>query len=315
MWKTFLGMIFFASFVLSSQAQIVNIDVDSAYNLIQANQQNPDFVILDVRTPFEYWQGHIQNGAELDFYRSDFFTILDSLNKSKVYMIHCASGGRSGVVRDSMAAKAYQHVFNMLGGFGAWSQKYPVTTQTAPVLMNAGDSVLSFPYTIVGDTGVISVRLTNYGNDTLRFGAASFSGSSHFFTDFDSAKTLLGYLDHTFNIYYTPAQTGQDSAIFTIASNGGTVAFSLKGTGSGVGFDKHRVKDDFFIFPNPAANFVNIRFATSRKHKILLFSIQGRLLKTFYISGNYAKLSFSSLEKGVYILKSGKQNKRLIIWR
>ncbi|GAG61557.1 unnamed protein product [marine sediment metagenome] len=56
-----------------TQIQIIeNITPEEAYILIQENKDNPNFVILDVRTPEEFLGEYIENSVNLDYYSSDF---------------------------------------------------------------------------------------------------------------------------------------------------------------------------------------------------------------------------------------------------
>lgn len=126
-----IGGIFLSLFMFSvySEAQIYeNITVVEAYNLIQQNTGNPDFVIMDVRTLDEYEPEHIANAINLDYYSSTFSTDLDGLDKNKAYLIYCLSGGRSGQTFILMQQKNFSEVYNMLGGINEWkAEGYPVT--------------------------------------------------------------------------------------------------------------------------------------------------------------------------------------------
>ena len=56
-----------------TQIQIIeNITPEEVNTLIQENKDNPNFVILDVRTPEEYLSGHIENAVNLDYYSDTF---------------------------------------------------------------------------------------------------------------------------------------------------------------------------------------------------------------------------------------------------
>jgi len=64
-----------------------NITVLEAYNMIIENLDNPDFVILDVRTPKEYDAGHIENCVLIDFKSYTFKEEIDTLDKSYTYLV------------------------------------------------------------------------------------------------------------------------------------------------------------------------------------------------------------------------------------
>lgn len=99
---------------------INNITPAEAYTLIQDNADNPDFIIIDVRTPDEYAQGHLENATVID-YRSENFTIeISKLDRFKKYLIYCRTGGRSAGARDQMAALGFKDISNILGGITDW---------------------------------------------------------------------------------------------------------------------------------------------------------------------------------------------------
>ncbi len=101
-------------------ATIEDIVPQEAFALIQNNQDNPDFVIIDVRTPEEFADGHIENASNIDFYSDTFRDELDNLDKNKTYFIYCRSGGRSGNALNIMAELDFTEVYNMSGGIIAW---------------------------------------------------------------------------------------------------------------------------------------------------------------------------------------------------
>lgn len=84
---------------------------------------NKKLIVLDVRTPREYAEGHLPQAANLDFLSSGFEKRLDSLDKSKKYLVYCRSGTRSAEAVEVMKKKGFQNVTNMLGGITAWQGK------------------------------------------------------------------------------------------------------------------------------------------------------------------------------------------------
>jgi rhodanese-related sulfurtransferase len=103
-----------------------HINTTASMNLIDENNNNPEFVILDVRTPEEFSSGHIENATMLDFYEPTFSDDLDQLDKSKTYFVYCRSGNRSGQATDIMMDLGFQDVYNMLGGINHWNDSgYP----------------------------------------------------------------------------------------------------------------------------------------------------------------------------------------------
>ena len=99
---------------------IEDIAPQEAFALIQDNQNNPDFVIIDVRTPAEFAGGHIENVTNINFYSETFRDTLNNLDKNKTYLVYCAVGGRSGSALDIMAELNFKEAYNILGGINQW---------------------------------------------------------------------------------------------------------------------------------------------------------------------------------------------------
>jgi len=75
--------------------------------------------LLDVRTPREFQQGHVEGAVNLPMGFSLDDPTLQGLDKSKPVYVICAVGGRSSAAADQLAAAGYQAV-NVRGGTRAW---------------------------------------------------------------------------------------------------------------------------------------------------------------------------------------------------
>jgi len=80
----------------------------------------PNTVILDVRTPEEYKQGHIPHATLINFHDQNFSQELDSLDKSKTYLVYCAAGSRSSQASTLLSQKGFKNVYNLEHGFSQW---------------------------------------------------------------------------------------------------------------------------------------------------------------------------------------------------
>jgi rhodanese-related sulfurtransferase len=79
-------------------------------------------VVLDVRTPREFEAGHIQGATNINFNDKDFAKRIEALDKKKIYIIHCASGGRSGQACEQIKTMNFKHMMHMNQGFSAWKE-------------------------------------------------------------------------------------------------------------------------------------------------------------------------------------------------
>ena len=89
---------------------------------------SPDLVVLDVRTPEEFAEGHIEGADMLDFYRADFADELAKLPRDAEYVIYCRSGNRSGQTLELMRELGFNDVVDVEGGILNWTaSELPVT--------------------------------------------------------------------------------------------------------------------------------------------------------------------------------------------
>ena len=75
--------------------------------------------LVDVRTPGEYTQGHIENAININVYDKAFATKTDVLDKSKPVYVYCRSGVRSMKAAKNLKNRGF-NVVNLNGGIGSW---------------------------------------------------------------------------------------------------------------------------------------------------------------------------------------------------
>jgi len=101
-----------ASFALASPQQAAVIIDDSL--------GSSNFVLLDVRTPEEYSEGHISGSENVDFYASEFTDSIAALDRDKEYVVYCRSGNRSGQTLELMRQLGFTNVTDIAGGIVEW---------------------------------------------------------------------------------------------------------------------------------------------------------------------------------------------------
>jgi rhodanese-related sulfurtransferase len=91
-----------------------------AYEMIQKNKENPDFVLVDIRTPEEFLSGHIEGAVNINYHDNDFVEQLDKLDKNKTYLIYCRTGRRSSDTINVMRRLKFREVYRILGDIVRW---------------------------------------------------------------------------------------------------------------------------------------------------------------------------------------------------
>ena len=77
-------------------------------------------VILDVRTPKEYAEGHVNGSVNMNYFDKGFKDQVLKLDKDKPVYVYCHSGGRSSKARNIMKSQGFTTIYNLTGGYAAW---------------------------------------------------------------------------------------------------------------------------------------------------------------------------------------------------
>ena len=91
-----------------------NVSIDQALT----DWQNKSVVILDVRTPGEYADGHIPNTILIPL--DQLPERLNEVPKEKKVYVICRSGNRSSQAVNLLRSKGFTNVYNVTGGIIHW---------------------------------------------------------------------------------------------------------------------------------------------------------------------------------------------------
>lgn len=87
-------------------------------NFVGAQSKNWDpktMVLIDVRTPQEYSQGHVKSALNIDVLNPQFEVEIARLDTRKTYAVYCRSGGRARRAAQIMRKRGLNVI--ELGGF------------------------------------------------------------------------------------------------------------------------------------------------------------------------------------------------------
>ena len=99
-----------------------DIDVDTLFNRTEAAKK----IIIDVRTPEEYAQGHIIGAKNIPIDKLESRLQELSIYKDQEIYLVCAVGGRSHKARVFLTQKGFSKAINVQGGTRGWKAKgYP----------------------------------------------------------------------------------------------------------------------------------------------------------------------------------------------
>ena len=90
-------------------------------------------LVVDVRTPDEFAEGHIPGAKNVDFLGDDFEKQLAALPMDRPLIVHCAAGNRSSKAVAKLAAlQKSAQIFHLKSGFHGWKAAgKPIETKPA----------------------------------------------------------------------------------------------------------------------------------------------------------------------------------------
>ncbi len=74
-------------------------------------------IIIDVRTPQEFAEGHIEGSKNIDITNSSFDSEIEKLDKTQAVFLYCAIGVRSGRAAATLRKKGFKIVYDLDGGY------------------------------------------------------------------------------------------------------------------------------------------------------------------------------------------------------
>jgi rhodanese-related sulfurtransferase len=121
----FIFFTIFSCKEISAQHQTKIISPQEMFKLTNSGSAQ----LIDVRTPKEFKQGHLNRAKNIDFSSSNFFKDISLLDKEKPVFIYCHSGGRSGKSVNDFLNAGFTEVYDLKGGIVNWkSEGLPIVT-------------------------------------------------------------------------------------------------------------------------------------------------------------------------------------------
>jgi rhodanese-related sulfurtransferase len=108
---------------LEAGTRFPDVTAEQARELIQARGGKAEFVVLDVRTPQEFAEGHLAGALNLNALAPDFESRLRALDRGKTYLVYCRTGNRSAKAIQTMERPGFRAVYHMFEGIVGWQKK------------------------------------------------------------------------------------------------------------------------------------------------------------------------------------------------
>ena len=80
-------------------------------------------ILIDVRTPEEMQEGHLEGALNINFLSDGFENEIKQLDKTKTYLLYCRTGKRTAKAGAAMKAAGFKKVIILDGGITAWKEQ------------------------------------------------------------------------------------------------------------------------------------------------------------------------------------------------
>jgi rhodanese-related sulfurtransferase len=110
-----------ASVLLLASCTTSSTQMDLSVSEFSSKITEAGIITLDVRTPGEFNEGHIEGSVLVDFQSGNFENEIESLDKNKTYAVYCRSGNRSGQAVKVMSEAGFTNLYNLNGGVIDWA--------------------------------------------------------------------------------------------------------------------------------------------------------------------------------------------------
>ena len=152
----FMALSFLCLF--SCSAGYKNLDVEQFASAVKEGA-----CILDVRTPEEFAEGSIPGAVNVDWNGEDFLAKVDAIfDASDPLYLYCRSGRRSAAASKALSKAGYKKVFNLTGGYNAWTEAGKNIDQDPQYAVNLLPAGADAPEIILKDIDGKEVKLSDF---------------------------------------------------------------------------------------------------------------------------------------------------------
>lgn len=105
---------------------LINACASNAQNAVapaafEAKMAQPNVQLVDVRTPQEFANGHLENARNINYNDPKFKENIALLDKFKPIAVYCGVGGRSGKASKILVELGFKDITDLAGGITAWT--------------------------------------------------------------------------------------------------------------------------------------------------------------------------------------------------
>jgi rhodanese-related sulfurtransferase len=99
-----------------------NLSPSEAREMLGKRSGNPDFVLLDVRTPKEFDAERIEGAVLIDYLSPAFRDEMAKLDREKTYLVYCRTGNRTKGALKVMRELGFRNLLHLTSGISKWKE-------------------------------------------------------------------------------------------------------------------------------------------------------------------------------------------------
>ena len=140
-----ISLFLIATVALLAFSAVSNKSSLSGDRFVEAYRQTPGAVLLDVRTPGEFAEGHLDGALNIDLESSAFKAEIAKLDKTLPYFVYCRSGSRSAQAVAIMRTEGIKNITELSGGIISNQNELMLVTaspaESTEYVVDAGDMI------------------------------------------------------------------------------------------------------------------------------------------------------------------------------
>lgn len=79
-------------------------------------------VLVDIRTPQEFNQGHIEGAVNINYFDPGFLAEMEKFDKTKPLFLYCRSGNRTTSAAAKLSKLGFENIYDLQGGISNWAR-------------------------------------------------------------------------------------------------------------------------------------------------------------------------------------------------
>ncbi|NLP57459.1 rhodanese-like domain-containing protein [Lutibacter sp. B1] len=104
----------------AQQSKLIEEGVVKIVTPVEFKEKSTNQLIVDIRTPREFVQGHIEGAININYFDKNFSEQFSKFDTSKPVFIYCKSGNRTSSASTKISNLGFTQIYDLQGGVNNW---------------------------------------------------------------------------------------------------------------------------------------------------------------------------------------------------